>query len=67
MYLFQLSVTDKLSDAIVLSVVYCSLTPLMPSAGRPEESQGIVGAMAEKKAQLDVSPSSDSADDWTLL
>lgn len=38
MYLFQLSVTDKLSDGIVRSVMYCSLTPLMPSAGRPEES-----------------------------
>lgn len=39
MYLFQLSVTDKLSDGIVLSVMYCSLTPLMPSARNLEESE----------------------------
>lgn len=38
MYLFQLPVTDKLSDGIVLSVMYCSLTPLMPSATNLEES-----------------------------
>lgn len=38
MYLLQLSVTDKLSDGIVLSVMYCSLTPLMPSATKLEES-----------------------------
>lgn len=37
--LFQLSVTDKLSDGIVLSVMYCGLTLLMPSARRPEESE----------------------------
>lgn len=38
MYLFQLPVTDKLSDGIVLSVMYCSLTPLMHSATNLEES-----------------------------
>lgn len=37
MHLFQLSVADNLSDGIVLCVMYCSLTSLMPFAWKLEE------------------------------
>lgn len=62
MYLFQLSVTDNLSDGIVLSVMYCSLTPLMPSARKPG-GVGKTVAMAKKNTQSLVSLSSHSVDD----
>lgn len=39
MRLFQLSVTDKLSDGIVLCVMYCGLTSVMPFAWKLEEAE----------------------------
>ena len=47
MCLFQLSVTDKLSDGIVLCVMYCSLTSMMPFPWKIRGA-GITGAMTNK-------------------